>query len=465
MKQVIGIVLGISLMFFGIATFASAASPFLDVAKSTGINILEEGGVTAWAGPYGGKVKPQGPLAGKKIGIVVGCEFSDFQAYYFAEYIAEFGGTPQFVMDNNHLWKSTRPMIGVPTEPAGMWGLTLTGGMDGLGVNGNRTEFPAVIQTGQGLAKEYKVADPAKYDAIIIIGDRSGDILYADDVAIKFIKAVADRKVPIVGIGGGILPMIKLGLVNGKKCCGNSAVDYMLKEVGNFQNEPVVTDGNIITGRDTVDCPAVLRALAKLMNPSFVDKHKNILKGKTVMAMITDDFEDIELCAPVLELMYRGAKISIGLFEPPMRARPYPNYRIGNFGMTIPFQEIPSNYYRIINEKDIKMSDFDVVFIPGAFNPFNISLSQRHRDWLKNTYQKGKIIAVICHGPIPVSAAGLVKGKKCCGWLASEHAVNIMGGQFKADWAAAIDGQIVSGRTPPEAPEFTDAITEALLRK
>lgn len=217
MKKVIGIVLGISLMLFGITPFASAASPFLSVAKSTGISIIEDAGVTAWTGPYGGKVKPQGPLAGKKIGIVVGCEFSDWQAYYFAEFIAEFGGTPQFVMDNNHLWKSTRPMIGIPTEPAGMWGLTLTGGMNGLGINGNRTEFPVVIQKGEGLAVDYKVADPKKYDALIIPGGHSGDILYPDDVALAFIKAVADRKVPIVGIGGGILPMIQLDLVNGKK--------------------------------------------------------------------------------------------------------------------------------------------------------------------------------------------------------------------------------------------------------
>jgi len=41
--------------------------------------------------------------------------------------------------------------------------------------------------------------------------------------------------------------------------------------------------------------------------------------------------------------------------------------------------------------------------------------------------------------------------------------VNIMGGKFMPDWAAAIDGQIVSGRTPPEVPEFVDAMTAALL--
>lgn len=353
-------------------------------------------------------------------------------------------------------------MIGIPTEPAGMWGVTLTGGMNGLGINGNRTEFPVVMKKGEGLAADYKVADPKKYDALIIIGGHSGDIMYPDDVALGFIKAVADRGVPIVGIGGGILPMIQLDLMNGKKWPGNTAVDYMLKQIADFRNEPVVTDGKIITGRDTVDSPAVLRALAKLMSPSFQDEHKGILKGKKVMAMIADDWEDVELTCPAMELMYRGAEFIVGLFEPEMRARPYANFRVGYFGTTVPFQEIPLSFYKIIEQKDLKMSDFDLVYIPGAFNPWNINAL--HRDWLRDAYANGKLIAPICHGPIPVSAADLIQGKKCCGWMASKHAVNAMGGKFMPDWAAAIDGQIVPPRSPPEAPEFVDAMTEALLR-
>jgi hypothetical protein len=39
-----------------------------------------------------------------------------------------------------------------------------------------------------------------------------------------------------------------------------------------------------------------------------------------------------------------------------------------------------------------------------------------------------------------------------------------MGGEFHSrEWAAAIDGRIVTGRTPPEIPEFLDAISYSLL--
>ncbi len=465
MKRLIGIILAIGLVCFGSASLVSAESPFLKVAEGTGISITKDGSAIAWAGPHGGKIKPKGPLAGKKIGLVVGCEFSDWQAYYFGDYVGEFGGTPQFVMDNNHLWKSPKPMIGVQTEPHGMWGLSLSGGMSGLGLNGNRLLPPAVMQKGEGLAKDYPIAKPQDYDAIIILGGHSGDIMQPDDVALKFIKGVADRGVPIAAIGGGILPLIKLKVVNGKKVTGNQVVDFMLKKVSDFRNESVVTDGKLITGRDTVDAPAVLRALCKVMDSKFEDKHKDILKGKKVMAMVADDFEDIELCAPTMELLYRGAEFVVGLFDPYMQSRPALlglDVRHGNFGVSVPFQEIPDHHYKIIKEKDLKMSDFDLMYIPGAFNPWRITVL--HRGFIGHAYAAGKFIAPICHGPIPVAAADLVKGKKLTGWLASEDAVNIMGGIFKPEWAAAIDGQIVSGRTPPEVPEFVDAITAALLK-
>lgn len=450
-------------LIFMVAT-AAVASDYIDIAKENGIEIIKDGEVIAWTGKYGGNVKPNGPLKGKKIGLIVGCEFSDWQAYYLSEYIAEFGGTAQFIMDNNHLWKETRPAR-ESTIPHGMWGLSLTGGMDGLGMHAfNRLAYPVVMK--EATDPKLKVARVEDYDAVIILGGHSGDILVADPVALEFIQKIIDRNIPIAGIGGGILPMIKLGVVDGKKVTGNSSVDYMLKVVGDFQDSGVVVDGNVITGRDTIDTPGVLRALCKVFDPEFVDKHKDVLKGKRVMAMIADDWEDIELCTPVLEFMHRGADLVVGLFEPQMKSRPALlglDVRHGSFGTTIPFQEIDDQLYTITKSDQLKSSDYDALFIPGAFNPWQINAM--HTDYLNAAYSDGKIIASICHGPIPVARAGLAKGRKMAGWAAVEPSVRIMGGTFMPDWAAAIDGQIVTGQIPTHSPEFIDAITTALLMK
>jgi len=472
-KRILLITMAICLVLY-VGT-AGAETSFLKVASQTGIDIAKQGEAIIWSGPFGGKIKPNGPLAGKKIGLLVACEFSDWQAYYLAEYVAEFGGTPQFIMNNNHIWKNTRPMNGIRI-PRGTWGLTLTEGMDGLGINGSRVEYPVVLKEdpnlvapgvpGQGTGS-LKVADPNKYDALIILGSHSGDILVADDVALKFIKAVAERKVPMAAIGAGIMPMIHLGLMNGKKAVGNRTVDYMLRKVGVFSAGSVAVDGNIITGRDTFATPGVVRALCKVFKSDFVDQHKDILKGKKVMAMTAEDWEDIELCAPTMELMYRGAEIVVGLFDPIQKARPAmldSEVRTGSFGTTVPFQEIPASYYKIIKAEDLKMSDFDLLFIHGAMNPWRLTVGPAAQEFLRDAYAYGKIIASICHGPIPVATAGILQGKKSAGWLAVEDSVKLMGGSYNWDWAAVVDGNAVTGRTPPEVPEFVDAITLSLLR-
>ena len=473
MKHTVYVLLVICVVFSGGS--ADATSSYLPVAAQTGVDIVKQGPAIFWSGPYGGKTKPTGPLSGKNIGLLVACEFSDWQAYYLAEYVAEFGGTAQFIMNNNHLWKNTRPMNGIRL-PRGTWGLTLTEGMDGLGINGSRVEYPVVIKEdpnlvapgvpGQGTGA-LKKADPAKYDALIILGSHSGDILVADDLALAFIKAVADKGVPIAGIGAGIMPMIHLGLMDGKKAVGNRTVDYMLRKVGIYTAGSVAMDGNIITGRDTYSTPGVLRALCKVFDPAFVDRHKGVLKGKKIMAMTAEDWEDIELCAPTLELMYRGAEIIVGLFDPIQKARPAmldSDVRTGSFGTTVPFQEIPDSYYKIIKVEDLKMNDFDLLFIHGAMNPWRLTVGTKAQEFLKDAYAFGKIIASICHGPIPVARADIMQGKKSAGWMAVEDSVVLMGGSYNWDWSAVIDGNVVTGRIPMDAPEFVDAMTMALLR-
>jgi len=125
-------------------------------------------------------------------------------------------------------------------------------------------------------------------------------------------------------------------------------------------------------------------------------------------------------------------------------------------------QEVRIAY--VLNVNDLKMSDFDLLFIHGAMNPWRLTVGTEAQEFLRDAYAFGKLIASICHGPIPVAAADILNGKNSAGWLAVQDSVTMMGGTFHADWAAAIEGNVVTGRTPPEVPEFVDAITEALLR-
>jgi len=424
----------------------------IEAAKRTGIKIVQEDGAVAWAGSYGGNVKPKGPLVGKKIGVIVASEFSDFQAYYLVSYIGEYGGLCEFLLVDWVTWKFTRPNI-ANKGVRGMWDLSV----DPIPVmGGDKAE----------LFKSMQDAKAEDYDALIILGGHSADVMLTEALAMEFIKKASDKGAYIGGIAAGIMPMISAGIMEGKNCTGDRTVDYMLKKIARFKSSSVVVDGNILTARSTIDTPALLRAFCTAFEPDFDDPWKDSLAGKKVMFMVGGDFEDIELVVPTMEFIYRGAQIIIGKFPPEMTARPPLvglDVIMGNFGVSIPFQEIPDYYYTIKNLGDINTSEYDVVVITGAFNPWNI-VATGQTEWLKEAYASGKIIAAICHGAIPLAAADLINEKKVTGWQACKDSVEIMGGEFRAEkWAAAIYDQIVTGRTPPEIPEFLDAISVALL--
>ncbi len=427
--------------------------PVLDLVKQTGIDIVQDGDVTFWQGEYGGQTKPQGPLAEKKIACLVGSEFSDFQAYYLASYVGEFGGELEFLCVDWVVYKFTRPNIKTKGV-VGMWGLTL----DPIPVMG-----PA-----KHTCKNLKDADPKNYDGVIVLGGHSGDVIVTETEVWDFLNVAAENGAVIGGIGAGIMPLIRSGLMAGKACTGNRLVDYMLKKIAKFEDSPVVIDGKLVTARDSVDSPAFLRAVCKVFDPQFDDQRQGILAGKKMLVIAGEDFEDIELAVPVMEYIYRGAKVTLATFTPVIRSRP-PLVGLdvvqGNFGMSVPLQEIPQSYYTIKKLSDVTMDDFDAIQIPGAMCPYNIVETGTPLEFLKQADAAGKIITYICHGGIPVAAADLIRGKKAAGWQASKDSIEIMGGEYNEEWAAVVDGRHVSGRTPPEIPEYVDAIMVALLKE
>jgi putative intracellular protease/amidase len=432
---------------------SNSGSSFIDVARETGIDIIDEDGALVWTGPKGGNIKPVGPLSDKKVACLVASEFSDFQAYYVASYIGECGGRLEFVMVDQVTWKFTRPTIkGKGVQ--GMWGLSID---------------PIPVMGGDKASRNKTIgnADPKDYDAVVVIGGHSGDIMSTEQMVLEFIRAAYKNGALIGGIGGGIIPLIAAGILKGKKCTGNEQVSFILHKVARFEDSPCVMDERILTARDTINTPLFTHTLCKHFDPGLVDRRKGVLAGKTMLMICGWDFEDFEIAVPVMEFIHREAKIIIGTFTGATRARP-PLLGLdvvqGNFGMSVPLQEIPERYYTLKKLSDIDMKEFDGLLIPGAFNPWNMIEAGAPLEFLKKADAAGKVLSYMCHGPIAVAAAGLVQGRKITGWLASKDAVVSMGGHFNPDWAASMDGNHVSGRLTPDLPEFIDAITAALLR-
>ncbi|MGD0726283.1 MAG: DJ-1/PfpI family protein [Spirochaetia bacterium] len=424
----------------------------IETARRTGIDVVVRDDLTVWTGPFSGNNKPKGPLSGKRVGVVVASEFSDFQAYYLVSYIGELGGICEFLLADWMTWKFVRPNI-TNKGIRGMWDVSVDP-MPVLGGNKNAAY------------KSLRAAAASDYDAIVIVGGHSADIMVIEPEIVGFVGECHRHGAIVGAIGAGVMLLIASGVIKGKRCTGDRTVDYMLKRIAQYTEEPVASDGTVITARGTPETPSFLEAMCIAVSPSYRDPWKGTLSGKSVLFLIGEDFEDIEVVVPTLELIHRGANVIIGKFPPEMKSRPPLiglDVRTGNFGVSIPFQEIPETYYTLMDLAEIKMADFDVAVITGAFNPWNI-VATGTTEWVKEAYTAGKIIAALCHGPIPLAAADLVRGKRLTGWLAAKDSVEIMGGEFHpGEWAAAIDGRIVTGRAPPEIPEFLDAISVALL--
>lgn len=425
---------------------------FLDVARQTGVTVREEDGVVFFEGPHAGKRKPQGPLVGKRIGLLVASEFSDFQAYYLAEYLSEFGGWPEFLLVDWVTWKFTRPHVkgkGV----TGMWDLSVD-------------PIPVLSQDRYGF-RLLKEARPEDYDALIVLGGHSADIMMTEEAVLAFVRDIAARGVLLGSIGDGALVLVSAGVIRGKQATGSRIVAFLIERVGTFVDAPVVLDGTILTARNTVDTPHFVRQLCQYFDPTFSDPRGGILKGKRVVIVAGEDFEDVELVVPVLEFLFRGAEVTLGTFNAPLRSRPPLlglDVVVGNFGVSVPLQEIPQGCYRIAPLEEIPAESLDLVMVPGAFCPWNCVVAATPLAFLRTVYEAGKIVAGICHAPFALAAAGLLEGKKSAGWLACKDAVPIMGGTYSFAWSAVIDGRVVTGRVPDDVPEFMDAMTEALLR-
>jgi protease I len=108
---------------------------------------------------------------------------------------------------------------------------------------------------------------PEDFDALLIPGGFSPDILRADDRFVQFAKAFMDAKKPVFAICHGPQLLITAKTLNGRKVTGYKSIRVDLENAGaNFVDEEVVVCGNqLVTSRTPDDIPAFNRESLKLL--------------------------------------------------------------------------------------------------------------------------------------------------------------------------------------------------------
>ncbi len=164
------------------------------------------------------------------------------------------------------------------------------------------------------------------------------------------------------------------------------------------------------------------------------------MKGKNIIILVHEIFEDLELWYPVHRLREEGANV---MLAGPEKGKIY----TGKNG-------VPAKSDMAINDVDV--SNVDGIVIPGGYAPDKLRRIQKANDLVKEADNQNKPIAMICHaGWVPISAK-IVKGRK----LTSVGAIKddlVNAGANWVDEPVVIDKNLVSSRTPADLPVYMKA--------
>ena len=171
------------------------------------------------------------------------------------------------------------------------------------------------------------------------------------------------------------------------------------------------------------------------------------LKGKKVVLLAENNYEDMELWVPYFRLKEEGAEVTI------VGTGSSPSYT-SKHGYPVQVNK---------EAKDIDMSEYDGVIIPGGYAP---DLMRRYPEMVKivkDAHQKGKVIAAICHAGWMLASAGIVKGKKVTGFFAIKDDLVNAGANY-VDAEVVRDGNLITSRKPDDLPAFCREVIEALTK-
>jgi protease I len=197
-------------------------------------------------------------------------------------------------------------------------------------------------------------------------------------------------------------------------------------------------------------------------------KNKSALKGKKIAVLAADGFEEIELTGPVWYFRELGAEVEI--IAPKYNPAPeryglvYPEMSKTHI-MAIQYLQ-PVGWIKFDRTADqIKVSDYDAVFTPGgAWNPDNLRNDKDVIRFIQDFNKSGKLIAAICHGPVVLASADVLKGKKLTGFWNIQVDLKNAGGIILEE-PVVTDGNLVTSRHPIDVADFSRAVENWLIKK
>jgi protease I len=113
---------------------------------------------------------------------------------------------------------------------------------------------------------------------------------------------------------------------------------------------------------------------------------------------------------------------------------------------------------------DVDPADYAALVIPGGRAPEYIRNDADAKRIIQHFFEQQKPVAQLCHAPLALLAAGVLKGRRTAAYPALEPDVRAGGAEF-VNSDAVIDEQMVSARAWPDHPAWMRAFMRILRKK
>jgi deglycase len=105
-------------------------------------------------------------------------------------------------------------------------------------------------------------------------------------------------------------------------------------------------------------------------------------------------------------------------------------------------------------------ADYDALVLPGGVaNPDFLRGNENAVGFVRDFFEQGKPVGVICHGPWTIVEAGVVNGRTITSWPTLRTDILNAGGNW-VDEEVCVDAGLVSSRKPDDLPAFCARIVE-----
>jgi protease I len=165
---------------------------------------------------------------------------------------------------------------------------------------------------------------------------------------------------------------------------------------------------------------------------------------KTIAVLVEDNYQVLEVWYPYLRLREEG-------FQTVLVGTGKANYKSKE---GYPAQEE-------LSIKKARTDDFDAVVIPGGYAPDILRRYPEINNFVRQMFEKGKIVAAICHAGWVLVSAGILKGRKATCFSAIKDDI-INAGATYLDKEVVVDGNLITSRKPYDLPAFCKEIIKKL---